>query len=405
LRRSSFLPLLAFIDRPSGPSLILIHIKFRLLHQMYLLALIIFAAAVQGILLSYFLLRRRGRSLQHRSLAALVITIALVLLGAIIGLSGLYREWPHVIRYSDPLVLVIGPLLYFHVHAATRGKLPPFAWLHFLPVVLYLIYIAPFYMLSGAEKIAKVEQAMSTRLSSGLTMLLTIRMSLMLGYSVLSLVLLRRFQRGLQDLYSNVEERDLHRSAQFLAGYIAITIGSSIIIAASIYMQVSLVVANAIFSLLLAACVYGLSYASWPHANEPAITPITPSAPVSPRPQRSIHHLSEDQFKVISSKMIAALELDKAYLDGDLTIAQLSERMTVPAYQVSEAISRHYRSNFFDAVNRLRVEEVKRRLTDPEHSVYSIVGIAMDSGFNSKSSFNAAFKKYTGTTPSQFRLN
>ena len=56
----------------------------------------------------------------------------------------------------------------------------------------------------------------------------------------------------------------------------------------------------------------------------------------------------------------------------------------------------------FDFVNGYRVDEVKSRLKDPKNSQYTILSIAYDSGFNSKSSFNIIFKKFTGLTPSQF---
>lgn len=379
---------------------------------MYLLGLIDFAAGVQGFLMGYFLLLRHRRSLPHRSLAFLVIAMSIVLVWAVLSLSGQHRAWPHLIRNADPVVLLLGPLLYFHVHAATRGTMPRWAILHFIPFAGYVVSLVPFYLLSGEEKIALVEEVISTGLSPQLLVALIIRAAHMFCYTVISLVLLRRFQRDLREAYSNVEERDLHRSAWLLYGYIGVTLGLFTIIVIGMFMHVDLILANGIFALLLGLCVYALAYVSWPppatrlpdgqgnEAPKPALAPT----PVK-RSGRAVHHLSEDQFKVLSSRMILALELEKAYLDGDLTIAQLSERMAVPTYQVSEAINRHYRCNFFDTVNRLRVEEAKRRLTDPEHSAYSIVAIAMDSGFNTKSSFNTAFKRYTGTTPSQFRLN
>jgi AraC-like DNA-binding protein len=75
----------------------------------------------------------------------------------------------------------------------------------------------------------------------------------------------------------------------------------------------------------------------------------------------------------------------------------------IPAYQVSEIINRHYELSFFDLINQFRVNEVKKRLADPAYNHFSVLAISMDCGFNSKSSFNNAFKKITGTTPSEYR--
>jgi AraC-like DNA-binding protein len=70
---------------------------------------------------------------------------------------------------------------------------------------------------------------------------------------------------------------------------------------------------------------------------------------------------------------------------------------------LSELISRTYNESFFDFINRHRIEEIKLRIEDPAHDSYSLLGIAMDCGFNSKSSFYTAFKKFTGITPSEYR--
>lgn len=115
--------------------------------------------------------------------------------------------------------------------------------------------------------------------------------------------------------------------------------------------------------------------------------------------------LNEEQFVSLSFKVDKLLYDDQLYLDQSLSLVQLSEKLGIQPYQASELISRKYKESFFDLINRLRVDEIKKRLTDPGYSPYSILGIALDCGFTSKSSFNAAFKKFTGTTPSEFRIN
>ncbi len=97
------------------------------------------------------------------------------------------------------------------------------------------------------------------------------------------------------------------------------------------------------------------------------------------------------------------MEIKKPYLDPDLTLPKLAENLNVPSHHLSQVINEMHGSNFFDFINQFRVEEVKRKIQDPVFKNYSLLGIALESGFNSKSAFNRVFKNLTGTTPSKFR--
>ena len=97
------------------------------------------------------------------------------------------------------------------------------------------------------------------------------------------------------------------------------------------------------------------------------------------------------------------MEIKKPYLDPDLTLPKLAESLGVPAHHLSQVINEMHGKNFFDFINQFRVEEVKRKIQDPDFQNYSLLGIAMESGFNSKSAFNRVFKNLTGSTPSKFR--
>jgi YesN/AraC family two-component response regulator len=97
------------------------------------------------------------------------------------------------------------------------------------------------------------------------------------------------------------------------------------------------------------------------------------------------------------------MENEKLFLDGDLTLQKLAERLAIPAQHLSQVINERLDQTFSDFINKYRVEEAKRRLLDPKTQHYTVLAIGEEVGFNSKSSFNAVFKKYTNTTPSEFR--
>ena len=97
------------------------------------------------------------------------------------------------------------------------------------------------------------------------------------------------------------------------------------------------------------------------------------------------------------------MEIEKLYQETELTLQQLSDKLQLPTYQVSQAINDGLKKNFYDLVNGYRVEEAKRLLRDPKNMNYTVLSVGFDAGFNSKTTFNTVFKKFTGYTPTEFR--
>jgi len=94
---------------------------------------------------------------------------------------------------------------------------------------------------------------------------------------------------------------------------------------------------------------------------------------------------------------------EKPYLDADLTLPQLASRLQIPSHLLSRVINEKFGLHFFDFINQYRVDEVKSKLDQPEFDHLSLLGIAFECGFNSKSAFNRVFKKLTGLTPSEYK--
>ena len=110
--------------------------------------------------------------------------------------------------------------------------------------------------------------------------------------------------------------------------------------------------------------------------------------------------LSEEQLADVSQKIRFALEKQHKYRDPNLSLRALSEEIKVLPNYVTQALSLDIKETFFDYVNRLRVMEAMELLLNTDDTVLTI---ANDVGFNSRSSFYSAFKKVTGQTPTSFR--
>jgi len=116
------------------------------------------------------------------------------------------------------------------------------------------------------------------------------------------------------------------------------------------------------------------------------------------REKQSESSLSETKYK----RLLKFMEDEHPYLDNEVTIYSLAAQMKLPPYILSQLINQHSGKNFFDFINHYRVEQVKGKIRDQSHYSQTLLAIALDCGFNSKSSFNRVFKKMTDQTPREF---
>ena len=110
---------------------------------------------------------------------------------------------------------------------------------------------------------------------------------------------------------------------------------------------------------------------------------------------------SEDENKI--SSILAYMESEKPYLEPSLSIYDLSKRLDLPSKDLSILINHHLNKHFFDFVNEYRIKNAMKLLSDKNNKELTVLEILYEVGFNSKSSFNTAFKKHTRQTPTQFR--
>lgn len=113
--------------------------------------------------------------------------------------------------------------------------------------------------------------------------------------------------------------------------------------------------------------------------------------------------LKEIQARDYLAKLISYVEGNKPYLDRDLSIYDLSRATGIPRHYITQVLNEKHKKNLYTFINEYRVKEVIDRFNDPKYNNYTILAIAYDSGFNSKTTFNAIFKNQTGLTPSEFR--
>jgi AraC-like DNA-binding protein len=113
--------------------------------------------------------------------------------------------------------------------------------------------------------------------------------------------------------------------------------------------------------------------------------------------------VSDDQLEGYKLQLMEFMVKEKPYLDFEISLIKLSSLFKVSPHLLSYIINNGFGENFFQFINRYRVEEAKHMILNPNMKHLTFIGIALEVGFNSKTVFNTTFKKITGKTPSEFK--
>ena len=233
-------------------------------------------------------------------------------------------------------------------------------------------------------------------------------------YVIISLFLVKAHQQKIKNNFSYIEKISLNQAKQILYFFLLVLLIAMVSFILGYELSYSFSISNNIIGLFIGVIIYALAYTTWNKKNiqyistskvpsEDEIQSENFSLGINKTKGRSVFVLNDEQLDEFSNRLEKAIEDEKVFTENELSLSELSKKINIQPYQLSELISRVYGESFFDFVNRYRIEEIKLRLGDPASDSYSLLGIAMDCGFNSKSSFNTAFKKFTGLTPSEYR--
>jgi AraC-like DNA-binding protein len=113
--------------------------------------------------------------------------------------------------------------------------------------------------------------------------------------------------------------------------------------------------------------------------------------------------LTDEKLAECKNSLLKLMDAEKPFLDPELSLVKLASLMDVSTHILSYIINNGFDENFYQFINRYRIEEAKKQILNPQMNHLSLLGIGFEVGFNSKTVFNTTFKKYTGQTPSEFK--
>ncbi|MDH6254087.1 AraC-like DNA-binding protein [Chryseobacterium sp. H1D6B] len=242
-------------------------------------------------------------------------------------------------------------------------------------------------------------------INAGISALIFIGLILVqaLFYTGLSYFTIRKHQRRIQMFSSNTEEINLNWLEYIILVIFVMNIGY--IIYNLFYDSTSLnFFINIIFLLVVyfVACYCLRQKEIYPAGKKVQEELISISSETEAEAVKK-KLISDEDFLKIKHNIEAVMQSEKPYLDSELNLIRLSELLSISTHHLSYVINKGFNKNFFQYVNEYRIEYAKILLKNDKNNKLSILGIAYESGFNSKTSFNNTFKKLTDQTPSEFK--
>jgi len=131
-------------------------------------------------------------------------------------------------------------------------------------------------------------------------------------------------------------------------------------------------------------------------------TTIRPATTLSQEENAPKEEIPADK-KIQLEKLVKYMLEAKPYLNPELTLQDLSAKLNIPKHQITQLLNNYLNKNFFEYINEFRIEETKKRMLDSNYEHLTLVAIAYECGFNSKSTFNTFFKNATSLTPTEWR--
>lgn len=361
-------------------------------------------AAGQGLFLGAVLfLHRRGNVEANRLLALLIVLFSLRLAEFASYWTGFIVFMPHALFSTAAFQFLFGPLLYAYARTLLDGTFTHriSSWLHGIPFAIQIGYLLPFYSQPGNIKQAVYEQSIQVfdgRLSPGFLMIETSQSIHLAIYCLIVFFLSRGVINNKRtDSLTSIRFKWLQRMIAGFALFLVLDIVHLLELVFFGYEYIAVVDLGLMF--FQAAFVYTIGYMA---IRSPELHVDVVSRSGSIRYEKS--SLTAELASEYLRRLTVAMETDRLYRDSDLNLRTLAEKVQIHSHHLSQVLNEQLQVNFFDFVNRYRIEEAKQRLVS-EASDQTILGIAMEVGFNNKASFNSAFKKYAGQTPREFRAN
>ncbi len=381
-----------------------------------LIGMLLMLGAVQGFVLAALLFSKYRSNRANLYLGLLLLAYSLFIVNVMLtGIDSIQRHYPQWLMILSGLPFLFGPLHMIYVGELTDSHLhfSRMHWYHFLPFILYKLYYFQVFFLSDEELYAVFLQIRQNE--QPVHLIVSGLMIAIVGvfYVIMALIVFKRYSRKIRNVYSSLEKINLYwlRFFTYAALFVwLVVLAQSILTAFRIDVRGYLMVVPLLTSIFVYAIGYIGIIKSEIFEQPDMQRNLTQAHEIEERKQHLREEkkyersgLSEEKAAESLRNLQQLMTDEKPYLNPNITLNDLASKLNISSHNLSEILNTQLNQNFFDFINQYRIDEVKTYLEDARKDHLTLMSIALDAGFNSKSGFNLVFKKFMKITPSEYR--
>lgn len=362
-----------------------------------LISYLSFLVSFQLLFVGLFLItNKKGNRRNNALLGSIFILMAWNMADLTLQMNQVALTWDFIHVIDSAFFLLYGPIIYLYAQGVIFKdfKLTKKHLIHFIPYLLLTLLL----LIAGTPAPGNPEDFINSGLPWQFylgSVLIYMHFYTYLGFTYKSLW---KYRQVIKNKYSQIEKINLDWLSFALNTFVLITFVS--LIHNFIGLAENATVFLITLSLLLIFVFYFVNKVILDALRQPEIfTGITQNETVKYQGSS----LTASQVEAYKEQLIALFNSEKPYLDPQVSLVDLSEKLSVSTKNLSQVINQSFGKSFFDFINSYRIKEAKKIFKESKDKKMTVLEVMFDVGFNSKSSFNTTFKKETGQTPTEFR--
>ncbi|MEM7109174.1 MAG: helix-turn-helix domain-containing protein [Bacteroidota bacterium] len=366
--------------------------------QFSLIDVITLIGIIQGFLLSFVLFRlNEGNRSANSVLAGILVIASSVLLGRMIIAHDFAMHIFKWISFTDGIIFLFGPLTYLYVRRLIEARKQPFklSFYHYVPAVLYALIFIFLRSRTEDQTIVLYQKGYIYWIFNSFEW---VGLVSNFYYLYRSSLILRAYKKQEKNLLSYRQD-----FFQFLSIYLAsVTVCIALWLFSYInayYLQRFFVHIN--YNTIWFAIPLFIYLVGYFSLKQPELFRVK----LSVDKVASTNRLNSFEVQRLKKRLVTIMEDNKLFLQADLTLSDVAGKIESSPNDLSWLLNNIYHLNFYDFVNQYRIEEFTAAVKRGEHHNLTILSMALDAGFKSKSTFNKAFKLYMKTTPREYIKN